>query len=566
MVLSGLQLDEVDMPRRGASRANSVRFDDSATTNHWIHDSSATATSDYFNTGPEGIGGYPMGERSSSHKSDQRSDGRQSSLRSFSYASLSSDDGSGLPFTLSRENSGVLEYHPSTLSGEPAPAIIRCLPEASDELFLYAVVCTGSAKSLIDMSVVTRIGLEGQIKKDAGAGPRIELVMWLPDAVIQQHSRGSGATSILRVTVTFTVIYGQKTVHEDGDVNIFLGSDFISSHMADVLFSQRKLLLCVDDGRKVYVPFRLPESKGSFSDICTTHTGDKFSDSKGKQARSSSAPTQRTTSASSNPPRSAVGSTSLHVALSSPKPISGRQASIIRDPTVESSPGLSATAVEFTPRGSVSRGGKTFGRWESFSGLDSGALAIPPERTENDASTDEDAREPTSVAPDEPVMRGRSLTNPPAGSGNSGGSIAKLPGGSVWSTGRKGSLSYAAVQKDGGSSSTPGSKGTVRGTSRGMKVLRTSKSTSLSEARSNHHASGSTGSPAAAAAALLAPQPQPRPNTPGSKSTKSAHSRTNSSDGPLKVPGVKTKTTSNVVGGATAFHWMAPKEEVGEQS
>src|SRR5690606_2091765 len=68
-----MPLENDEEPRRGASRANSVRFDESAIHGYYgqINRSSSELP---LRTG-SGMGSHPLTERSSSH----RSDGRQSS-------------------------------------------------------------------------------------------------------------------------------------------------------------------------------------------------------------------------------------------------------------------------------------------------------------------------------------------------------------------------------------------------------------------------------------------------------------------------------------------------------
>lgn len=82
-MLGSLHLDTDDEPRRGASRANSVRFDESAMHGHFGQGSRSSTEAFPTRTG-SAFGSHPMTERSSSH----RSDGRQSSTHSARASSF----------------------------------------------------------------------------------------------------------------------------------------------------------------------------------------------------------------------------------------------------------------------------------------------------------------------------------------------------------------------------------------------------------------------------------------------------------------------------------------------
>jgi hypothetical protein len=549
MILSGLQLDDVDVPKRGASRANSVRFDDSATTNHWIHDS--PGTSDYFGQRSAGgpIGGYPMTERSSSHKSDQRSDGRQSSLRSFGV-DLQPAAEPEFAFRPGSQPGETLEpclQRPSSTPTGPAPAMIRCwldTPSIYGPL-LYAVVCTGASVSAIERSLLCQLGLEDRVEKPSGREPRIQLSLFLPDANIQQHARASGPAKLARLVVEFVVLPDQHRNQTETDIGIFLGSDILSSHMGDVLFSQSQLMLHVEDGRKVYVPFYRPESKKSFSDIFTVHTDELLDFS--NETRKWEKPNGLLAAEQENiqPAEPAQP----HPSVSSPRPIQGRQASVIREVAAMGSP-------DFPPKDSQSLPAvdsnlssrpwderKTSFSAEVLNDRSKSAQSTPAESVGNSSETYDAGKMDT-----EGVTRGRSLTNPYASSGSAGKNYAA----SVWDGAKKPTLatSTASTPKEG--SSTWGSQNRV--SSRGMKVLRTSKSFSSTDRGNNQSSAQSE-----PGSAPIGP-PKPSILTTSKIGGKSNHSRAVSGDANSHAKGslVRTKS-SNVVGGASAFHWMAPK-------
>lgn len=581
-LLAELRLDDVDVPRRGASRANSVRFDDSAIQNHWIHDSQNS--NDYFgNRNNSSLGGgYPMTERSSSHKSDYKSDyksdGRQSSMRSYGDNSSFFDGDIGSLFHPPLQNLDILDcdaHRPSAPACGPAPAIIRCWLDntSSFDSLLYAVVCTGSVKSLVDISLVTRFGLQDQMTKEKDGEYKISLAIYLPDATIQQPTRGNGQTQLPRLTVRFTVVPSRRSNPAENEVGIFLGSDVLSDHMGDVLFSQSQLLLYVDDGRKMFVPFARPDAQVGFSDVCTMHIGDQLSEQQLEEL-CSQAPGNRQEQGPTIRPDRINGSTKgdgsgigmeesirAHLPVSSPKPVRGRKAAVISS---VSSPEPS-TAPDGAPnkdncrRNSIHCSGgngldkrRGLGRREGFSvgaefSHEAGASSNEDEITKEARYTDRGARSDGEGS----LWNSSSIKSNELGIGGSKSAVG------VWESWRKGQ----AQKKD---SQVP---------TRGMKVLRTSKSSSLSDARANSQSEGVATTPVDEldSNTTAAPHGFIRTDSSLSASATSAgeklirsQRRTSSAEiqssfsmgNPALIPKPKS---SNVVGGASAFHWMAQK-------
>lgn len=549
MVLSGLQLDEVEVPKRGASRANSVRFDDSATTNHWIHQGSSPGTSDYFNQRSVGghVGGYAMTERSPSHKSD----GRQSSVRSFGGEIQTPPQLE----SLSRPVSQPRDVTPHISQDTPTPAMVRCLLNTpSPDPLLYAVICTGSSRSLIEKSLLSRLQLDAQIEKTPSGEAHIQLSVFLPDANMQQqHARPSGHGRYARLLVNFTVIPEKRRSNDTRDVGIFLGSDIIAAHMGDVLFSQSQLLLHAEDGRKVYVPFYRPDSQKSFSDIFTLHTDEllDFSNDPQKWGKPNGVPTQQHEALQVTDP--IRGDT----AVSSPRPIQGRQASVIREVAAMSSPDFAPQEPQIPTADTSSN--KTPPEpareqpWEerktSFSAevlMNDRSKSAQSMPTENGSQTPADSTSDAEKTDNETVTRGRSLTNPYASSTP----LSRHYTTSVWD----------AAKKPIGTNSTPSTRDGAptwgsqsRVSSRGMKVLRTSKSFSSDKAMNQSSAQSEPSS------TPIGP-PKPSILTSSKPGWKANHSRAVSGDSNSLGKGSLSRTkSSNVVGGASAFHWMAPK-------
>ncbi|KAI9864122.1 MAG: hypothetical protein M1813_003439 [Trichoglossum hirsutum] len=274
-LLGSLQLDQDDLPRRGASRANSVRFDERAIQAHWMQGS--RSSSDFYPTRTgSGLGGHPMTERSSSYKSD----GRQSSAGHSVHSTHSARPNSlGLDTNFLLDQDPPLETSrppPGLFILGPVPSIIRCWLDTnfSHETLLYAVICTGSCKSLLDFRLVIRLGLKDQMRKVKTGEYKITLPVYLPEAVVQQpSSRSSSPSSQLpSLTVDFTITNQQQNISRTKVIQIFLGSDMLRAHNADVLLSQNTLNLFGDDHNKLSIPLVRPEDAGLFTDLYTTNT------------------------------------------------------------------------------------------------------------------------------------------------------------------------------------------------------------------------------------------------------------------------------------------------------
>jgi hypothetical protein len=261
-LLGSLNLDAEDEPRRGASRANSVRFDESALHGHLGQVSRSSSEFFPVRTG-SGMGSHPMTERSSSHKSE----GRQSSAGQSTYSA--------------RLNSLVVDPRPTGISVPqgpppgllllgPLPSVIRCwLSENfSNESLLYAAVCTGSYKSVISSALVRRLNLERDIT-ESSEGRKVSIQVFLPEATIQQSSLrySSPAPQVPSINADFMV---QEMIDDMDTIQIVLGSDVLRAKSADVIFSQEKLLLLDEDRNRLSVPLVRPENSRSFQSLLTT--------------------------------------------------------------------------------------------------------------------------------------------------------------------------------------------------------------------------------------------------------------------------------------------------------
>lgn len=268
-LLGSLHLDNDDEPRRGASRANSVRFDESALHGHFAQVS--RSSSDFFplRTG-SGLGSHPMVERSSSHKSD----GRQSSAGLSNHSARTNSLGLETSNLLGRAGNTTdmpLGPPPGLFILGPVPSIIRCWLDTnfSNETLLYAAVCTGSYKSFLSKNSVSHLGLEHQITKDENGAHHVRIPVYLPEATVQQATSSrsaSPAPQLPALTINFTV---HDCETEGRAIQIFLGSDVLRAHNADILFSQDRLTLYDDAHNKLSIPLVRPEDATVYKNLVT---------------------------------------------------------------------------------------------------------------------------------------------------------------------------------------------------------------------------------------------------------------------------------------------------------
>ena len=268
-LLGSLHMETDEEPRRGASRANSVRFDESALHSHFGH--ASRASSDFFplRTG-SGLGSHPMTERTSSHKSD----GRQSSAGHSNQSARTNSLGlePRQPSLIAEGSTAPLGPPPGLFILGPVPSIIRCWLDThfSNETLLYAALCTGSFKSIVDSHLLSRIGLLNRAATRGGER-RIKLPVYLPEATVRpSSSRFSSPTPQLpMLTVDFAV---EDMPASPNSMQIFLGCDILHARSADILLSQNRLTIHDDDQNKLAVPLVRPEKAEMFQGLITTRT------------------------------------------------------------------------------------------------------------------------------------------------------------------------------------------------------------------------------------------------------------------------------------------------------
>lgn len=509
-LLGSLHIDAEDEPRRGASRANSVRFDESALHGHFGHNS--RSSTDYLPLRtPSGMGSLPMTERTSSHKSD----GRQSSAGHSTHSA--------------RAGSFVLESRPLSATVAPfvplgpppglfilgpVPSIIRCWLDTkfSNESLLYAAVCTGSFKSALDVQLVNRLGIDGQVVENQRGERVVKIPVYLPEATIQHSSprNSSPAPRLPTLTVEFIV---QSLPAKPNAIQVFLGCDVLRAQSADILFSLDRMTLFDDERNKVAVPLVRPENAVAFQNLHTSNVDfNAFNDTAGTDSPATG-PSQNAMNDQTVEPKAALESKVVDQAAEEPK----MQPSSTADPTLLSSPP------------------SVIGEARKLAG---------------DAET---AEKPMTALENSGMLEAAAITN-----GNVLESTTKPEGGSIWGSWRRDAIQNGRPDPTSGTSTTSGYQRAGRG--RGMKVLKPAR---LNTSRSTSTNQGPVGSEAGAIRsgdngkslqATVTEIPQSSPS--------SATEKPLASDGRAPLQSTSNRPRSaNPVGGASAFPWLNSNEQ-----
>ncbi|KAK5078801.1 hypothetical protein LTR64_002783 [Lithohypha guttulata] len=258
-MISSLTLDTSDESRRAASRAASVRFDESANNYAPSRQSIDLPT----RTG-SGLGGHPLSERSLSH----RSDGRGSTV-GFGRANSFGLENSRLLGSIHNSPRVSGNPPPGLFALGPCPAIVRCwLTETfTNDTLLYAAVCTGAAVSSIGIQTLHNLGLDNSIIEENGLR-KIRLLVYLTEAKIQIPSSRSASPSPQVPTVTAKFVVDERP-SADKSIQIVLGSDILRQQSADLLLSQDKLVIFDDDRNQLSVPLVRPEDDNVYRHLVT---------------------------------------------------------------------------------------------------------------------------------------------------------------------------------------------------------------------------------------------------------------------------------------------------------
>lgn len=273
MSSSAIGMEGDEEPRRGASRANSVRFDESAI--HGYGQASRSNTELPLRTG-SGMGNSVMTERSFSHRSDGRLSSSGHSLHSTRTNSMGLETSRLLGSSYG--GSSPLLPPPGWALLGPVPCIIRCwlTPRFSNETLLYAAVCSGSYMSTLGISTIRNLGLEELIEYEDGM-KYVKIPVHLTEASIHHNSPRSESPEpqVPTLTVRFLV---RDTDTAGDSIEVIIGIDVLRAHNADILLSKEKIIMVDDERNTVSIPLVRPEKESAFKTLLTASNEIKIND------------------------------------------------------------------------------------------------------------------------------------------------------------------------------------------------------------------------------------------------------------------------------------------------
>jgi len=528
-LLGSLHIEADEEPvRRGASRANSVRFDVSALQgSNWA--AGSRHSGDFVPVRPSsGFGSHPMMERSSSHKSDGRHSSAGHSVHSM-HSGRTSSLGLDTNFIIGDQDDGspldVPHPPPGLFILGSVPSIIRCwlTTNFSHGALLYAAVCSGAQKSTMDLSLIKDLGLLDQVRKSPSGRQTIRLPVYLPEAIITQPtSRSSSpAPHIPTLLADFEIVGLSQRINTSKRIRVFLGSDTLRAHNADILFSQNVMTLYGEDRNKLSVPFVRPEDESTFKNLCTSNILPERNELKATAAPFT--PIDLKGKAEPNLDASSAFSTS-----SSEQASKVNMASLDPHSTPAPTPEPDSPFTSNFPSSTASRNRASSMKSES-NGIN-GNLSDPEKQPTNDPlSTDQETSDTTTSE-----------------------SARRESSSGIWGSWRAGGTSMNGSENE----STSGYQRAIRG-GRGMKVLKPSKSISST-------ASATARPPATRTGAAY----EPAPMRPSGEVRRKSHAGVTENvslrwdskrEEPKNAPKPVISTiprSSNPIGGASAFAWM----------
>lgn len=266
MANAPIGLDPDEEPRRGASRANSVRFDETAI--HGYYGQNGRSSTELPLRTGSGVGSLPLSERSSSYRSDGRLSSSGHSHHSARTDSLRLDTISrGLDSSFAV--SSPITPPPGLFLLGPVPCIIRCwlTPNFSHETLLYAAICSGSSVSTLTTSLIHKLGMESLVF-DERCNRYVNIPVHLSEASVHQASSLSASSEpqVPSLTVRFLV---RELAASDDAIGIVIGSDVLQSHSADILLSKNRVVMLDDEHNHVSIPLVRPEKESAFKDLIT---------------------------------------------------------------------------------------------------------------------------------------------------------------------------------------------------------------------------------------------------------------------------------------------------------
>ncbi|EPS38314.1 hypothetical protein H072_7996 [Dactylellina haptotyla CBS 200.50] len=240
---------ESELPRRGASRANSVRFDD-AIQNHWFHDPHDSVEDNYFPTSRSisQLGSHMLSERSASSKSDGRHNSLNSHSVGFDNQSFFDAD-LGVPLVNSSSNHSGMSK-PLKIEWATNAQISCRLNPFADEAFT-AFISSASVDSVIDFDIVSKLNLRESLRHRENGKLQIQLSLYFFESDILSSPNSDNSMS--KVTVEFTVLVSEK----DGicPSSIVMGNDILMARQAEISFLRQQLEIQLDDGTRAAIRF-----------------------------------------------------------------------------------------------------------------------------------------------------------------------------------------------------------------------------------------------------------------------------------------------------------------------
>jgi hypothetical protein len=127
----------------------------------------------------------------------------------------------------------------------------------------------------VDFSLIKELDYSTDMHRDADGIYRISLPVFLAEArVTQSNSRSpSPAPQLPSITATFEITGLDQPDRTDAKktIRIFIGSDTLRMHSADILLSRNLMTLYGNDRDKLSVPFVRPEDDTMFKNLATTN-------------------------------------------------------------------------------------------------------------------------------------------------------------------------------------------------------------------------------------------------------------------------------------------------------
>ncbi|KAM3512340.1 hypothetical protein MY11210_004053 [Beauveria gryllotalpidicola] len=138
-----------------------------------------------------------------------------------------------------------------------------------------ANVCSGSQRSTISYSLLEELNLVEEVEKDVDGICRARLQVYFAEAVVTRRGRSSEGSEGLvpSMSVAFEVV-GPSQSNPTGErkpIRVFIGSDALRAHCADILFSKNTMVLYGNDRDRLRVPFVRPEDDEVFRYISTAN-------------------------------------------------------------------------------------------------------------------------------------------------------------------------------------------------------------------------------------------------------------------------------------------------------